>query len=219
MAQCWSVDNFKPIPLPRIPAWVRRSLFGRSTYGIIHPDEVCGNPHGIISNIIDTDGSEEQSWTLDPMVIEKRMLTDLNPSTFEHLIVSLLQLEHPEEVWSQTGGSGDGGIDGVGAGSNGEVTGLLQCKWQYWGGSTFPTGPVWPSGAQPSRRYLASLRYPDGVIPPDSEFLGRSKIAELVAKHHVRLPQAISMRIGDKSPSEAVSRRGEARLITEEALV
>jgi hypothetical protein len=82
VAQCWTVDNFKPIPVPRIPAWVRRSLFGRSTYGVIHPDEVCGDPHGIISNIIETHGFEEQSWTLDPPVIEKRMLTDLNPSTF-----------------------------------------------------------------------------------------------------------------------------------------
>ena len=199
VAQCWTVDNFKPIPVPRVPAWVRRSLFGQSTYGVIHPDVVCGDPHEIISKIIETEGFEEQSWTLDLAVIEKRMLTDLNPSTFEHLIVSLLQLEHPNEVWSQVGGSGDGGVDGVGADFNGRVTALVQCKWQYWGGPTFPMDTVWQADTQPFRKYLASLRYPDGVIPPDSEFLSRPKIAALVAKHYARLPQALSMRIGCNS--------------------
>jgi hypothetical protein len=210
VAQCWTVDDFKPIPVPRIPAWIRRSLFGRSTYGVIHPDEVCGDPHDIISRIIETDGFEEQFWTLDPLVIEKRMLTDLTPSTFEHLVVSLLQLEHPDEVWSHVGGSGDGGVDGVGAGSNGQVTGLLQCKWQYWGGQAFPADAIWQASARPFRRHLASLRYPDGVTPPDCEFLSRPRIAELVAKHYARLPQALSMRIGADHGARTVAKQSHS---------
>jgi hypothetical protein len=196
VAQCWTVDRFKPIPVPRVPQWIRRSLFGRSTYGVIHPDDICGDPYEVISRIIETDDFEQRLWTLDLAVIEMRMLTDLSPTTFEHLLVALLQLEHPNEVWSQVGGSGDGGIDGVGADANGEVAGLLQCKWQFWGQPTFPTETVWRARARPYRRYLAALRYPEGVVPQGCEFLSRSKIAELVAKHYARLPQALSMRIG-----------------------
>jgi hypothetical protein len=44
VAQCWRVDAMKPIRIPRIPAWTRRSLFGRSTYGVIPRDELCGDP-------------------------------------------------------------------------------------------------------------------------------------------------------------------------------
>lgn len=205
VAQCWVVDTFKPIPVPRVPAWIRRSLFGRSTYGIIHRDTVCGDPREALLKVIETDGFERQSWTLNLETIERRMLTDLTPSTFEHLVVSLLQLEHPDEVWSQVGGSGDGGIDGVGAGPHGDVTGLLQCKWQYWGGQVFPADNAWAFGANSFRKVLAALRYPEDLAPTDCEFLNRQRIAELVIKHHQHLPQAISMRIGvDPGPSKQI---------------
>ena len=196
VAQCWTVDQFKPVPIPRIPAWIRRSLFGRSTYGVIHPDEFAGDPHDVLSRILDSDGFQVQDWTLDIALIERRLLDGLTPSTFEHLMVSLLQLEHVAEVWTQVGGSGDGGVDGIGANPEGRVTGLLQCKWQYWGENAFHDEPVWNAGSQPARKYLASLRYPDSVQPSEVIFLGRPKIAALVAKHHERLPQAIAMRIG-----------------------
>src|SRR5690348_10737098 len=45
VAQCWTVDEFRPIPVPRVPAWIRRSLFGRSTYGVVHPDPILGDPY------------------------------------------------------------------------------------------------------------------------------------------------------------------------------
>ncbi|MGO8301509.1 hypothetical protein ACC841_36605, partial [Rhizobium ruizarguesonis] len=35
VAQCWVVGDFRPIPVTRIPAWIRRSMLGRSTYGAI----------------------------------------------------------------------------------------------------------------------------------------------------------------------------------------
>jgi Restriction endonuclease len=196
VAQCWAIDQFLPIPVPRFPAWIRRSLFGRSTYGVIHPDAIAGDPYDAISAIIQNDRFEARTWTLDHIAIEKRLLNDLTPSTFEHLIVSLLQLEHPSEMWTQVGGSGDGGVDGVGASQDGHVTGLLQCKWQYWGENPFPADPGWRVGSQPFQKYLASLRYPNGAVPPNCIFLNRPRIAELVAKHHSKLPQALSMRIG-----------------------
>lgn len=196
VAQCWSVDQFRPIPTPRIPAWIRRSLFGRSTYGVVHPDTITGEPHAVLSDILDSKGFELRAWTLDLAVIERRLLDGLTPSTLEHLVVSLLQLEHVTEAWTQVGGSGDGGVDGVGASEDGQVAGLLQCKWQYWGGESFPEDQIWSVGSKPLRKYLASLRYPDGVTPPDAIFLDRATIAALVAKHHASLPQAISLRIG-----------------------
>ena len=41
--------------------------------------------------------------------VERRLVESVGPGTFEHLCVSLLQLEFPEEVWVHVGGSGDGG--------------------------------------------------------------------------------------------------------------
>jgi hypothetical protein len=129
-------------------------------------------------------------------VVERRLMEDLTPSTFEHLVVSLLQLEHTSETWVQVGGSGDGGVDGVGADVEGNVAGLVQCKWQYWGGEPF-VETLWKSGTSPFRTYLASLLYPNGVArPTGSVFLGRTDIAMLVIKHCARLPQAIAMRVG-----------------------
>ena len=196
VAQCWSVDEFRDIPIPRIPAWIRRSLFGRSTYGVISLDRIMGDPYDGLSAILQNEGFEPRSSTLDLGTIETRLLNDLTPSTFEHLVVSLLQLENPSHVWTQVGGSGDGGVDGVGADQNGSVTGLLQCKWQYGGEVPFPSTPVWRAGSQPFQKYLAALRYPDGVVPTDCIFLNRAVIAKLIAKHHSKLPQALSMRIG-----------------------
>jgi hypothetical protein len=151
----------------------------------------------VISGILQNEGFEVRTWTLDLTTIEKRLLNDLTPSTLEHLIVSLLQLEHPDEVWTQVGGSGDGGVDGVGASQDGHVTGLLKSKWQYWGEDPFPSNPAWRTGSQPFRKYLAALRYPDRAAPPHCIFLNRPRIAELVAKHYLKLPQALSMRIGN----------------------
>ena len=196
VAQGWRVDEFKAIPVPRIAAWIRRSLFGRSTYGIIHPDQIGGDPHAVVSSAMENDGFEQREWTLDTRLIENRLISDLTPSTFEHLMVSLLQLEHPSEVWSQVGGSGDGGVDGVGAAQNGEVAGLLQCKWQYWGEDVFSTDSIWYSGKTLFRKYLAALRYDESVAPQGCIFLDRPKVVSMILQYHTRLPQALSMRIG-----------------------
>ena len=62
--------------------------------------------------------------------IRQRLLEFLNPSSLEHLVVSLLQLEHPEEIWRQTGGPGEGRLDGIGNTESGETVGLLQVKFR-----------------------------------------------------------------------------------------
>ena len=196
VSQSWQVNKFVPIALPRLPAWIRRSLFGRSTYGVIHGDELMGDPHAAMTRIIDVEGFETRTWTLDVGIVERRMLEDLTPTSFEHLMVSLLQLEHEGEAWTHAGGSGDGGVDGVGADSQGRVAGLLQCKWQYWGEPVLSDGGVWGGRDTPFRHYLACLRYPAGCAPQGIIFLNRPAIAGLVVKHHARLPQAFGMRVG-----------------------
>lgn len=201
VAQCWAFEDIRPIPVPRIPAWIRRSLFGRSTYGIVHPDQDIGlDPFNELISIMATDSDATVEWTHNLEEVERRLLNNLTPSTFEHLVVSLLQLQNPDEIWSQVGGSGDGGLDGVGAGTNGTVSALLQCKWQYWGGNPFSDQVIWNFDPALVNRYLASLRYPKNVaIPEGIQFLDRPKIAALVVEHAARLPQALSMRIGNPS--------------------
>lgn len=197
VAQGWQVDRFRSVPVPKIPAWIRRSLFGRSTYGVVKTDgEISIDPYDAVLDAMDAPGFPVRDWTVDPAVVEQRLLNDLTPSTLEHLAVSLLQLEHPSEAWSQIGGSGDGGIDGIGADQSGHVVAVLQCKWQYWGGDPFAQSILWNEGGQ-LRQYLATLRHPPAVGAPASAiFLDRSKIAALVIKHAGRLPQALSMRVG-----------------------
>ncbi len=132
VVQCWQVDRFRPIPFPVIPAWIRASLFGRSTYGEIKPiGELELDPYNILDRLIENPSSVTRPWTRNIFEIEQRLLSDIGPSTFEHLCVALLQLEHPDEIWAHVGGSGDGGVDGVGADQFGNVTSLLQCKWRY----------------------------------------------------------------------------------------
>lgn len=198
IAQGWKVDSFRSIPVPKVPAWIRRSLFGRSTYGVIKPDDEVGvDPYRALLDIMDVPSFPVRAWTVDRAHVEQRLVNDLTPSTFEHLVVSLLQLETIGEAWSHIGGSGDGGIDGIGADQTGHVVALLQCKWQYWGGDPFAQTTLWNEGAIQLRKYLATLRHPPSVSVPESViFLDRSKIAALIIKHADRLPLALSMRVG-----------------------
>ena len=198
VAQCWMVDRLRPIPVTRLPPWIRRSLFGRSTYGVIRKlEEMEDEPYDTIQRILGSAGFQPVPWTVDRAEIERRLLDNLTPSSFEHLVVSLLQLEHRHETWSQVGGPGDGGIDGVGAAHDGAVAALLQCKWQYDGQETFPNTSNWISAGVPFRRYLAALLYPKNFRPVNGiEFLDRSKVADLMIRHHARLPEAIAMRVG-----------------------
>ncbi|MDC8012566.1 hypothetical protein [Tahibacter soli] len=196
IGQCWRVDEFKPLPVSRIPGWIRRSLYGRSTFGVIHPDSICGDPTPVMDALLENRSRVVREWTLDPRQIERRLLEDSTPTVFEHLVVSLLQLEHSGETWIQVGGVGDGGIDGVGFDANGDVCGLLQCKWQYWGEEVFAGATTSSATGRPIRRYLAVLRDESGGSMVDGTFLDAGRIAELLAKHHARLPLAVSLRVG-----------------------
>jgi len=198
VAQTWAVDRFRPIPFPLVPAWIRKSLFGRSTYGEIHEiEELDLRPYDELNNLIEDPKWLQLTWTTDETEIERRLVSSIGPATFEHLCVALLQIEHPDEIWAHVGGSGDGGVDGVGSDNEGRVTGILQCKWKYDGDLPSFATP-WTGTELAPRRILAALIHSDDLdIPSDICFLSRKKIVQLIAKHAALLPTAISMRIGD----------------------
>lgn len=197
IAQTWKVDKFRKIQAARVPVWIRRSLFGRSTYGIVR-DQFGLNPYQAFLKTLDENFSyKPRSWTKCPAEVQQRLLTDFTPSAFEHLVVALLQLEHPNEIWTHVGGSGDGGVDGMGSDSNGQVIGLLQCKWIY-SGEKLELADVWRDAEKKPRRFLASIHHRDDEKAPDGfEFLTKDKIADLLIKHAAKLPQAVTLRIGD----------------------
>jgi hypothetical protein len=190
MAQCWHVEEYIAVPFRRIPAWIRASLFGRSTYGWVHG--VAGlDPHDTMADILLNPQNVELAWTIDMAIVKKRLVEYLTPSALEHLIVALMQLRHPEAQWMHVGGSGDGGVDGIGQ-ALGEIS-LIQCKWRYDGGEI----PIQEVHANIHRRVLASLHHSENVqVPPGIEFLGLSEIAQMVVKYCEQLPAARSMRVG-----------------------
>lgn len=192
VAQCWEVDHFRAIPYPMIPAWIRRSLFGRSTYGRIWPvlsDNM--DPYIELDRILKSPKKTAWAWTDDLHEIERRLVDGVGPNAFEHLCVALLQLEYPSDIWIHIGGTGDGGVDGIGADESGNVVGLLQCKLALTD-HVFSTESL----SQNTRCILSALIHSqDPRIQDGVEFWSRSHIASLVLKHASNLPIAISLRI------------------------
>jgi len=194
VAQCCEVDEFRAIPFPIMPAWIRRSLLGRSTYGGVSPiPELELDPYTAMDKLLAHPEQAERTWTSDVREVERRLVESVGPNTFEHLCVALLQLEHPDQIWTHVGGSGDGGIDGVGAAAGGSVVGLLQCKWAYWGENVFVEHQT---GEGAKRQILMALLHGSNLqIPGSIEFWPRDRIAALVVQHASRLPLAVSLRV------------------------
>ena len=197
VAQCCKVDEFRPLPFTIVPAWIKRSLLGRSTFGYFQTLPVPNlNAYTTLNTLLDSPWHAKHSWTSDITEVERRLVDFVGPSTFEHLCVALLQLEHPDEVWEHVGGSGDGGLDGVASlvADPSRVVGVLQCKWAYWSEHIVIAEPQ--SSAHP-RQILASLLHRDKVAAINGvELWTRRKIAELVLKHAALLPIAMTMRVG-----------------------
>lgn len=196
VAQGWPVDGYRRFDLSRVPGWLRHSMFGRSTFGQFqdHPISQDVTAYGVLNQILDGKPIVRTTWTLDPDEIKRRLVDTLTASAFEHLIVSLLQLDHPDEIWHQTGGPGDGGIDGLGSNEAGEVVGLMQSKLFAW---SVPELSDLGHHDRPIRRYAAVLVMRTPAQPPDgTELLDLEWTAEAVRRHWKVLPQAHAMRVG-----------------------
>ena len=197
VAQGWPVDKYKRFPLSVVPGWMRRSMFGRSTFGKFedyHPIDTNTTSWGVLNQILEGQYKVPTSWTLDLEEIKRRLVDTMTANAFENLIVSLLQLEHPDEIWHQTGGPGDGGIDGLGSDENGDVVGLMQAKLYHYGQ---PLNLGNSAHQQKLRRY-ATILIPEEPRPPipGTVLLDLEWIARAVLRHWQALPQAHTMRIG-----------------------
>ena len=196
VAQGWQIDEYKPIGLHKIPMWLRNRMFSRSTFGRFDCHPILNNitAYEVLSDILNGNHSIETSWTLDLEEIKLRLLDSLTPYSFENLVVALLQLENQDQIWQQTGGVGDGGIDGLGSNENGEVVGLMQAKLKAW---SMPELSKLGYNSNGIKRYAAVLFSEDSSPASDGTIhLDLEWIANKVLCHYDRLPQALAMRIG-----------------------
>ncbi len=193
VAQCWIVDEFKTVPYHKIPSWIISSAMGRQTLGRVRPIPQMPPPYEIMVSLMEGKSLFSQEWTDKAELIKQRLLNHCSPSIFEHLCIDLLQLEHPHITWRHIGGSGDGGVDGIG-GQYDKTTHVLQCKLRGLDIKDFP------EKADNIQQTLATL----GSIERNSPLSGKKntvvwdgcKIAELVEKHSAILPMALTLHIG-----------------------
>lgn len=197
--QGWPVDEFRPLPLGVLPGWIKGSLFGRQTFGRIknHPMDDRLTAHSFLDRLLCGESLVATNWTTDRQETKKRLVDELNPSSFENLMVSLMQLEHPGLVWRHVGGPGDGGVDCIGVGDDGAVHSLVQCKLQATAAPEFTETPAHSMHEQPLNKYVAILM-PDHTksVLANAELLNLDWITSAVIKHANRLPLAISLKIG-----------------------
>ena len=199
VAQGWPVDGYERIDLSRLPGWLRHSMFGRSTFGQFHDHPINQNKtaYDELDRILKGD-IVRTSWTLEPDEIKRRLVDTLTASAFEHLVVSLLQLEHPNEIWHQTGGPGDGGIDGLGSNEEGEIVGLMQAK--LYAGSAPRLGNILLGHSDRRIERYAAVLIPEEPDPPTdgTRLLDLAWVADAVRRHWRVLPQARAMRVGTR---------------------
>jgi len=195
VSQSWKIKEteWARVPFTSFPAWMRRTFFGRSTTARIHQIN-DNNPIDVVQGLMKSTEVKRLQPTSEISKIEERLLHFLTPGIFEHFMVALLQLENKSTVWVQTGGSGDGGIDGMGHHADG-TTDILQCKWQSSNveeeARSFRQKQ---DGNKIGNAIFAALYVTDKKFEHDQVYtLGR--IAELTLKHAEQLPWCHSMRI------------------------
>ncbi len=194
VAQGWPVDGYIEVPYSKIPGWIRYSLTIPREFAYLNNNPLDDNSaYEFLQGLHDHPDQPifNWDWTLDIEEIKRRLIDTLSPSSFENLVVNLLQLEHPEESWIHTGGTGDLGVDGYKRGpQNDAYTGLLQAKLAT---SEMPKFP--PNNIQ---KFVAVL-YPPS---PDNNndditLLDLDWVAKAVRRHWRRLPLALGLRIGE----------------------
>lgn len=195
VVQRLKVQSWKPVQLVAVPAWLRKSCFGRSAvarFSDIEGMSVFETLNALLKNDVAKDLSPLDAP--NSHIVYKRLLAHCGPEPFEHLVTALLQLEEPELRWFQVGGSGDGGVDCLGVDTKGNTRTIVQCKWET-------SGVAPPKKIGGVSRTLAHL-VPGDAVPKGEdtsghgkwdEVLGGHEIADLVIKHRERLPFAASI--------------------------
>lgn len=199
VVQTWPIDNWHALPFVGLPRWISYRLLSRNTLGII--EDLADPPVSALGEVQQLLGRAPGAF-FQPVRgaenLERALLDWLSPSIFELLVVELLQLEQPDVHWHHVGGSGDGGVDGIAVTGEGQLVGVLQCKWH---GSLSPAAlfKTLPTNVPVNHRIVAILHgHQDGPeYSHDGRFLNRQRMAKLVWKHRRELPLAKSLGIVD----------------------
>lgn len=197
VSQSWRTGKYKEVSLARVPGWIRKSMFGQSTYGVFsdHPlSHDNRKAFTVLKELYDSSTGKTLKPTTDINEIKSRLTDNLNANSFEHLVVSLLQHKFPEEIWHQTGGPGDGGIDGFGCDDRGQMTGLMQAK--YFSNSVPNIDKLGKS--RNIRRYAAVLLSDITLQSTERiEVLDLDWVANQLREYRESIPLAITLRIGE----------------------
>lgn len=203
VVQCWRVEAWKERPFPLVPRWISYRLLSRNTAGVIVDiPEYSLNAHERIETLLrDPREAPPVMPVSDRAAIRRALIEWISPSSFEHLLVDLLQLDEKQPIyWHHVGGSGDGGVDGIAVDGEGDVVAVLQCKWHFAGNTQgLLTGldrirSRWPN----CRVIVATLLGPQEVSGSQTgggEILLLDDIVELVVRHAAKLPLAQSLGI------------------------
>lgn len=195
LVQVWHVKEWKTLAFPLLPRWISYRMMSRNTFGVIYDfKDVDLFAHERVRQLLDeTTPLRSARDGID--LIETQLLEWVSPTMFEHLVVDLLQLEAGNTIgWHHVGGSGDGGVDGIGLSPDRNVVGIVQCKWlfDHRAGSLLKDmaeiRDKWPT----CQVVLAVLIGPDTLVglPPWVRYLGRKEIAAHVDKYRNQLPLA-----------------------------
>lgn len=175
-------------------------LLSRTTIGWLSdlPDKTA-NATEVLEQLYEGNYEPDFSPTDSIEVIEGRLLDWTTPSSFEHLVCSLLQCEFPNDHWMHIGGSGDGGADGISIDRSGKIPAALQCEWKMsgdpWALGESLAAQLRKNWGEAPRIYVASLFHPPRIQNPESRvtFLGRDSIARLLHRHRDRCPFAATI--------------------------
>lgn len=132
VVQSWPVEGWIAVPFVLLPRWISYRLLSRNTIGWIE-DRPDGRERAadVLEQLHGGTFAPDLGPTTRVEDLEERLLRWISPTALEHLVVDLLQLEHPTQRWWHVGGSGDGGADGLGMDGRGRVVAALTCKWKY----------------------------------------------------------------------------------------
>jgi hypothetical protein len=194
VVQSWKIDEWKSVPYTALPRWISHQLLSRNTMGEIKPNRMASlQPYEVMDAFLES-GEHLHKALVGNKTIQEALISVLTPSGFEHLCVSLLQLEYGDAYhWHHVGGSGDGGVDGIGIhGKTGAVAGVVQCKWF----SSAPPESIGQSMVEglPETTAIHVVILDDRHLENKAEeqgrvtFWGASKVGDLITRHRQRLP-------------------------------
>lgn len=210
VVQCWPVQEWHELPFPALPRWISYRLLSRNTTDVIADlDDPKRSALNTVRSLMELPKHQRYAVVQGSSSVEEALLSWVSPSSFEHLVVDLLQLEQLGEGgkvdWHHVGGSGDGGVDGIGVGIDGRLVGVVQCKWHHDGSAADLAAQIRKGVAQEVRVVIAVLhgRCESPSSTATFELWDRGRVAELVRQNAAHLPRAQAFAAAQPAASAA----------------